>query len=117
MINETDLLNYSKELYAKKDTSEVENRNITRSAYYAMYHKLLEISESIPADSSIDLNCGSHEKLIRKLASTPEHAHLSEMLKSHRASRVKADYFLSHGHTRATSYKTLRAAEKFFESL
>lgn len=117
MITPEDLLTTSQQIYNKENKTEVDLRNVTRLAYYAIYHKLKKLSEDIDIDDSLISNCGAHEKLIKTLESSNDHKIHAELLRTNRANRVTADYKLSRNHTPGESYKTLRAAEKFFKKL
>lgn len=117
MITPEDLLSHSQDLYNKKDKNEVDLRNITRLAYYSIYHKLKILSESIDIDDDLISNCGMHEKLIKILESSEQHKFYAEILRTNRINRVLADYKLDRKFYDSVSYKTLRAAEKFFEQL
>ncbi|HIF9266881.1 TPA: hypothetical protein ACX6Q4_002545 [Photobacterium damselae] len=117
MITPEDLLATSQEIYKKDNKTEVDLRNVTRLAYYAIYHKLKKLSEDINIDDSVISNCGTHEKLIKTLESSNDHKIYAELLRTNRANRVTADYKLSRNHTTGESYKTLRSAEKLFQKL
>ncbi|HIF9178260.1 TPA: hypothetical protein ACX6QN_003096 [Photobacterium damselae] len=118
MITDSDLLLYSKELHDSGIDCELKRRNVTRNAYYAMFHKLRDIAENIEVDHNLDLNgCGSHERLIRVLINDKKYCKFGETLKAYKVNRVNADYNLGKNHSKGECYKTLRAAEKLFKEL
>jgi len=121
MINEVNLLEYSKKEYErisdkayKSDHSEVEYRNCARVAYYSLYHLLKDIADSLPG--SYEDNIGSHEKVIRRLMSfgNDNQKLFAEKLKNQRTIRVHADYKLGNSFNKSDVYKSLRYAESVF---
>ncbi|TXX73391.1 hypothetical protein [Vibrio cholerae] len=120
MICAEDLLTYSKELYEKKCDGEVVLRNSARSAYYALYHKLLDIEiEAMPSPLDSERNYGSHELLIKQLRTSKKHEYreLGVLLATLKSIRNKADYKLERRFSDADAYSTVRKVEKAFEKL
>ncbi|MBY7859134.1 hypothetical protein KW419_12855 [Vibrio fluvialis] len=116
MIAAEDLLSYSKKLYEQKG-DEIVLRNAARNAYYALYHRLLDLNvEEIP---SSERNYGSHELLIQQLrkCKTIEYRELGLLLSSLKSIRTKADYRLEQRFSDNDAYSTVRKVEKAFKTL
>jgi uncharacterized protein (UPF0332 family) len=114
MVNASELLNHAKNIFDHGNGTELEYRNVTRIAYYSMYHRLKDIERTLPDPDGFNKNRGSHELVIIKLSYFAEYSFYSEVLKSNKPNRVEADYYLDRQHNKHKAYKTLRAAEKMF---
>jgi len=121
MINEINLLNYSKEEFLrisgknyKSENAEVEYRNCARVAYYSLYHLLKKIADNLPG--TYESKTGSHERVIRRLMEfgDDKQKFFAEEFKNQRAIRVSADYTLHEPFRKSDAYKSLRYAEKIF---
>lgn len=117
MNTSEDLLTYSQKMYEQKDSyGEIGLRNVARTAYYALYHKLNGIElDDIPTSNR---NYGSHEMLIQKLRSSDdlEFREFGLLLASLKSVRTKADYKLNQRFSESDAYSTLRKVEKMFKS-
>lgn len=120
MIDPKDILEFSKLSYSKVNTdgyicinSEVEYRNCARVAYYALYHYLKSISDSLPGSYE---DVSSHEKVIRKLLKSGDQdlILLAQKMMSTRKTRVRADYHIDKNFGKDEAYKLLRIVEKIF---
>ncbi|EMG7907563.1 HEPN domain-containing protein [Enterobacter ludwigii] len=121
MISPEEILEFAKASYAKFDVDgyicvneEVEYRTCARSAYYALYHYLKSIADSLPGNYE---DVSSHERVIRKLISSgdPKLSELAQKMISTRKTRVRADYHLDKNFGKSETYKILRVVEKIFK--
>ncbi|WP_109395736.1 HEPN domain-containing protein [Proteus faecis] len=126
MITSLNILNYASNLHNKfsekdyiSDNLEVEYRNCARMAYYSLLH----LSKSLIEKENVCIDTGgitgTHAVIIAKLLAIDSDfsKKLAEDLKSCRAIRVKADYYLDKHFNKNEAYKVLRKAEKAFENL
>jgi len=117
MILPEDVLVHAQYLYAHKEKTEILMRNVVRSAYYALYHKLLNLE--LPELDDDEKKCGLHVQLIKKLKKSmiEEYSTLGTALADLKFTRVKADYYLKNPLTKREAYKSLRTVEKIFKSM
>lgn len=117
MILPEDVLQHAKYLYAHEKKTELLMRNVVRSAYYALYHKLLNLD--LPELDDKEKECGSHVQLIKKLnkSMVDGYSILGSTLAELKFIRVKADYHLGTSLTNGEAYKSLRKVEKVFENM
>lgn len=119
MISAEKLHEYSSELCNDKSKSEVVLRSAARTAYYALYHKLLPLT--IPQDNVKDgeRNFGAHEALIRQLRVSDNQSHREWGLNLSRLKSVrnKADYKLTAVFTEHDAYTAMRKVGKLIKAI
>lgn len=121
MISAEKLHEYSSELFNDKNKSEVVLRNAARTAYYALYHKILSLN--IPQvkikDRDGDKNYGSHESLIIQLRASDNESHRKWALDLSRLKSVrhKADYKLSIMFPEHDAYSAVRKVGKLLQEI
>lgn len=120
MISAHDFLNHAKDIYNRFDVDgsvhdniEMEYRSCARVAYYALYHLLRDISDTLPGEG---IGFGSHEKIENKLcmSKNQDYIYLATQMNSSKKGRVRADYHLDAEFGKNEANRILNKVERVF---
>lgn len=87
-----DFLQSAESLLNNPDSKEIDFRNLMSRSYYALFHLIREIAETLPLPNSKNNKYGSHQKVIAQFEQNPKTKQFAYVINQRKLARCKADY-------------------------